>query len=189
MEIKIISQTIDKPKELLNVMSNFASSEVSYKIKKKEEGTRTSLESVFAIVIGSKGISTIIVAVINAIKDYKIQKLKTQSNEKEKEKDRQLEREKMEAQKAIEKIKLEEERKRIVLNGYVKIKGNCIDSLLKETEGREEKIAILKKVGFEFDEDTIKIPTDIKWNENISSTLDDIVDMKVITKIAQFEQD
>lgn len=187
MEIKIKSQTVNDPEELLSLITSSDNSVENYKITEIKAGTRPVI-SVAAIITGlsTLGIGGIVVALINAVKDYKIKKLELTMSAAEKSEDRKVKKEELIFSRETEILKLEGERKKIALNGYVEIVGNYVESMLKEN--KEDKKAILEKLGFKFSENTIIMPANIELNESVITTLEDTLELEVIKEVVHVEQ-
>ncbi len=186
MEIKIKSQAVNNPEELLDLISTSDKSEVTYKILEIPKGKRP-LITVAAVITGlsTLGAGGIVVALINAIKDHKIKKMELKSAEKQNEEDRKLKREELEASKETEILKLEAERKKIALQGYIEIAGNYINTILKEN--KDDKISILEKLGFKFEKDKVVIPANIDLNQETIENLESVLEVTAINEIVHIE--
>ena len=188
MEIKIVSQIVNDPNVLLDLITNSDNNFGVQYIVSNEKGTR-AFSSLTAIVstLSALGVGGVVVALINAVKDYKIKKLELNANEKENAEERKSKKEELIFSHKAEMRKLAEERKRIVLEGSIKIIGNYVDSILKEE--KNDKRAILESLGFRFNEYTVVMPANIELNEKVICALNDALELKTIRKIVHIEQD
>lgn len=175
MEIEITSQILTS-KELYNRLIHNSNDRI-YKLKELPKGTRPIATSIVVAAI-SAGVGGVVVALINSVKDYKIEKMKLKANEKEKEKDREAKINELKYQRETELLKIEKEKDTI---GNIEIIGDYQNNILKA--GMEKERKELVKKGVEFTENKVKIPVSLV-SETIDE-IDEILELKAITEIVQ----
>lgn len=177
MKIEVISQSIRTEDLYKKLVAN--TNEIQFEVVELPKGTRPIGTTIIVALISSAGLGSIIVALINSVKEYKIEKMKIAATANEKDKDRQAKIEELKFTRETEMMKIQKERETQAFEGVIKIIGNYETSLLKE--GKEKERQILEKKGVSFSDNVIKIP--MEMSADVIELVDDVLEIKAVQEI------
>lgn len=173
MKIEILSETITN--EDLIEQLNLENPEIEFNLVELPKDTRP-LDPNIIMVVQSVGIGSIIVALITGITNIKLKKMELE----DKKEDRRIEEKKLEFNKEIELAKIQAEKEKIVLQGYIQIIAKHNENLIKE--GKETEVLQLLQMGLEINNKKISIPINLN-TEIIESKVSDIIEPSNVKRI------
>lgn len=174
MKIEILSETITN--EDLIEQLNLQNSQIEYNLVELPKDTKPLDPNIITAVVQPVNIGIVIVAIITAITNIKLKKMELE----DKKEDRRLEEMKLELTKEIELAKIQAEKEKIVLQGYIEIIAKYNEKLIKD--GKENKVLELLKLGLKINDNKISIPINLN-TDIIETKVNEVINTNNVKKI------